>query len=64
MRLEILGDERRRRCGDERKLEIVLSVGGADADLPEELFQKQARRRQSDRGRWPGQQQTFSDVSI
>lgn len=35
MRLEILGDERRRRWGDERKLEIVLSVGVDGASVTE-----------------------------
>ncbi len=29
MRVEILGDERRRRWSDERKVEIVLSAGAA-----------------------------------
>lgn len=27
MRVEILGEERRRRWGDEKKLDIVMSVG-------------------------------------
>jgi hypothetical protein len=27
MRVEILGEERRRRWGDDRKLDIVMSVG-------------------------------------
>lgn len=35
MRMEILGDERRRRWGDERKLEIVLSVGVDGASVTE-----------------------------
>lgn len=35
MRVEILGDERRRRWGDERKLEIVLSVGVDGASVTE-----------------------------
>jgi transposase len=35
MRVEILGDERRRHWGDERKLEIVLSVGVDGASVTE-----------------------------
>jgi transposase len=35
MRVEILGDERRRRWGDESKLEIVLSVGVDGASVTE-----------------------------
>lgn len=35
MRVEILGDERRRRWSDESKLEVVLSVGVDGASVTE-----------------------------
>ncbi|WP_352948866.1 hypothetical protein [Mesorhizobium sp. M0859] len=35
MRIEILGEERRRRWGDEKKLDIVMSVGVDGATVTE-----------------------------
>ena len=46
MRLEILGDERRRRWGDERKLEIVLSVGVDGASVTEVARRHSVTRQQ------------------
>ena len=46
MRLETLGDERRRRWGDERKLEIVLSVGVDGASVTEVARRHSVTRQQ------------------
>lgn len=46
MRVEILGDERRRRWGDERKLEIVLSVGVDGASVTEVARRHSVTRQQ------------------
>jgi transposase len=46
MRVEILGDERRRRWSDERKLEIVLSVGVDGASVTEVARRHSVTRQQ------------------
>jgi len=45
MRVEILGEERRRRWGDEKKLDIVMSVG-IDGATVTEVAQRHAVTRQ------------------
>ncbi|MDW9486208.1 hypothetical protein GOA59_20705 [Sinorhizobium meliloti] len=37
MRVEILGQERRRRWGDEKKLDVVMSVGLMKLGVPDIL---------------------------
>lgn len=46
MRVEILGEERRRRWGDEKKLDIVLSVGVDGATVTEVAQRHDVTRQQ------------------
>ena len=46
MRVEILGEERRRRWGDEKKLEIVMSVGIDGATVTEVAHRHDVTRQQ------------------
>lgn len=46
MRVEILGEERRRRWGDEKKLDIVMSVGLDGATITEVAHRHDVTRQQ------------------
>ncbi|MNL38768.1 IS2 repressor TnpA [compost metagenome] len=46
MRVEILGQERRRRWGDEQKLDIVMSVGVSGATVTEVAHRHDVTRQQ------------------
>lgn len=46
MRVEILGQERRRRWGDEKKLDIVMSVGLDGATITEVAHRHDVTRQQ------------------
>lgn len=46
MRVEILGQERRRRWRDDEKLAIVMSVGGGGATITEVAHQHDITRQQ------------------
>ena len=46
MRVEILGEERRRRWGDEKKLEVVMSVGLDGATVTEVAQRHDVTRQQ------------------
>ncbi|WP_371742682.1 transposase [Ensifer sp. ENS09] len=46
MRVEILGQERRRRWGDEHKLDIVMSVGVSGATVTEVAHRHDVTRQQ------------------
>ncbi|MGH0360592.1 transposase [Sinorhizobium meliloti] len=46
MRIEILGQERRRRWGDEKKLDIVMSIGLDGATVTEVAHRHDVSRQQ------------------